>query len=179
MAYVSSDRRQAARWIVVLLVPVLEGLAGCSSSPLVSTDAGQLKDASRADSAADRNTTDASPCGETISAYCDADAGTCQTTFGPVLATDWTTELSKACATSARVYVATCGDYMVITLGGIDTSVTLYYLRSTGALVTIDETGFPQGDVCVAGASQYPAVCPTDPAPTSICKSDGAIDLGI
>jgi hypothetical protein len=94
-----------------------------------------------------------------------------------MFATDWTSELTRACATSTRVTVTSCGDYMVLTLGSVDTSVTLYYLHSTGALVTIDESPFTPNEICVAGAALYPAVCPTDAMPTSLCPSpDGGIN---
>lgn len=178
-----NDRRRFALSIVIFVL-FIEGLAlaGCSSDALSSSDAGQPKDAARTDSArvdsaVDGSATDASQCGATISAYCGADAGTCQTPISPVFATDWTSELTKACATSTRVTVASCGDYMVLTLGSVDTSVTLYYLRSTGALVTIDESPFTPNELCVAGASLYPTACPADAMQTSLCpSSDGGIN---
>ena len=118
-----NDRPRFALSVVVVLVLFIEGLAlaGCSSDALSSSDAGQPKDGARTDSArtdtaVDLSATDASQCGATISAYCGPDAGTCQTPISPMFATDWTSELTKACVTSTRVTVASCGDYLVLTL---------------------------------------------------------------
>ena len=109
------------------------------------------RDGAPADEAADRLTVDASQCGTSINGYCKSDAGTCQTPFGPPFATDWNSELAKACSTSGRVTVDNCGNYMVLTLGSVDTSVTLYYLRSTGALVSHRPELITGDYVCVAG----------------------------
>lgn len=179
MTFALSDRPRFAKAIVLFLAVFIVGLAlaGCNSDALSSTDAGQPKDGTRTDTAVDLNAPDASQCGATISAYCGPDAGTCQTPISPIFATDWTSELTRACATSTRVTVASCGDYMVLTLGSVDTSVTLYYLRSTGALVTIDESPFTPNVLCLAGAGLYPTVCPTDAMPTSLCPlSDSGIN---
>ena len=67
-------------------------------------------------------------------------------------------------------------NYVVLPLGSVDTSVTLYYLRSTGALVTIDQSSITDEYVCVAGVARYPVVCPTGAQPTSLCSPDGAAD---
>ena len=84
--------------------------------------------------------------------------------------------MAKACSNSGRVTVVNCGNYIVLTLGSVDTSVTLYYLRSTGTLVTIDESSNTEDYVCVAGVARYPVVCPTDAQPTSLCPPDSAAD---
>ena len=176
----SKPLRSERRWCSALSLGL--ALAGCSSSLVLSIDAGQHLDAGQhrdgapADEAADRLTVDASQCGTSINGYCKSDAGTCQTLFGPPFATDWNSELAKACSTSGRVTVVNCGNYMVLTLGSVDTSVTLYYLRSSGALVTIDQSSISEDYVCVAGAARYPVVCPTDAEPTSLCPPDGAAD---